>query len=41
MEDGYICEVISVSFMNARWVTQSVFYQVLNAVSDGVFKGNV
>ena len=41
MEDAYICEVISVPFMNARWVSQSVFYQVLNAVSDGVFKGNV
>ena len=27
--------------MNAWWVSQSVFYQVLNAVSDDVFKENI
>ena len=37
-EDGCIWEGISP--MNPCWVSQSVFYQVWNAVSDGVFKGN-
>ena len=34
--DGCIWE--GISLMNACWVSQSVFYEVLNAVSDDVFK---
>ena len=37
--DGCIWEVISL--MKADCVTQSVFYQVLNAISDGVFNGEI
>ena len=37
--DGCIWEEILL--MKARWVIQSVFYQVLNAVTDGMFKENV
>ena len=28
----------NLSFMNACWVSQPVFYQVFNAVSDDVFR---
>ena len=34
--DGCICQ--GISHMNTCWVSQSVFYQFLNVVSDGVFK---
>ena len=37
--DGCIWE--GISLINACWVSQSVFYQVLQAVSDDVFKENV
>ena len=39
MEDACIWE--GISLMNVCWVSQSVFYQILNAVSDAVFKKNV
>ena len=39
MGDGCIWK--GISLMNACWVNQSVFYQILNAVSYAVFKENV
>ena len=33
---GGECIGEEISLMNACWVSQSVFYQVINAVSDGV-----
>ena len=37
--DGCIWEEISLT--KARWVIQSMFYQALNAATDGMFKENV